>query len=104
MAVEPNLSDVHADLIGRFEHDKRLRYVEVVQAETSTSVAALKNEVAAVRADAKEDKAEILAAIRESKSESLAAIRDAKLNPVWIGTIVGIIMLVLAVAGVAAVR
>lgn len=38
---EPTLSDVHADLVGRFEHDKRLRLVEQGQARTEAIIADL---------------------------------------------------------------
>lgn len=38
---EPSLSDVHADLVGRFEHDKRLRLVEQGQARTEAVIADL---------------------------------------------------------------
>lgn len=101
---DPSLSDVHADLVSRFETDKRLRHVEVGYAEMTASMGAVKNDVAAVRADQKEDKAEILAAIRESKAETTAEIRASKLNPAWVGVIVSIILLVLAVSGIAALR
>jgi hypothetical protein len=39
--AEPTLSDVHADLVGRFEHDKRLRLVEQGQARTEAILAEL---------------------------------------------------------------
>jgi len=35
---EQSLSDVHADIVARFEHDKRIRHLEV---ESATTVAAL---------------------------------------------------------------
>ena len=38
---EPSLSDVHADLVGRFKHDERLRHVEQEQAAMRAAIAEL---------------------------------------------------------------
>lgn len=39
--ADPTLSDVHADLVGRLEQDKRLRIVEQQQAAMTTAIAEL---------------------------------------------------------------
>ncbi|MDN5854484.1 MAG: hypothetical protein L0K86_16865, partial [Actinomycetia bacterium] len=39
---DDNLSTVHADLVGRFEHDKRIRYLEVEQGVQSATLAEVK--------------------------------------------------------------
>lgn len=67
---EPTLSDVHADLVGRLEQDKRLRALEQAQAAAGADMRAVKDELSHMRAEAKEDKAELLAAIRENKPAS----------------------------------
>lgn len=39
--ADPTLSEVHADLVGRLEQDKRLRVVEQQQAAMTTAIAEL---------------------------------------------------------------
>lgn len=39
--ADPTLSEVHADLVGRLEQDKRLRLVEQQQAAAMVAIAAL---------------------------------------------------------------
>lgn len=68
--AEPALSEVHADLVGRLKHDERLRNVEQEQAAQSATMAALRDEIRAMRLDAKTDKAEVLAAIEANRPKS----------------------------------
>jgi hypothetical protein len=72
--AEPTLSDVHADLSGRLELDKRLRGVEIEQASQAAAVNGLREEIHAMRTDQKEDKAEIVQAIRDSKVKPWPAV------------------------------
>lgn len=86
---EPTLSDVHADLVGRFQHDERLRHVETVQSAQSATMNAVREEIRAMRADAKDDKLEVL-----------SAIADAKPKPVWpaVSGVIACVALLLVVA------
>lgn len=86
---DPTLSDVHADLVGRFQHDERLRHVETVQAAQTATMNAVREEIREMRADAKQDKGEVL-----------AAIADAKPKPIWpaVSSVIACVALLLVVA------
>ena len=71
---EPSLSEVHADLVGRFQHDERLRHVEQTQAAQNATMHAMLEKVDALRLDAKADKRELLTAIEASKPKVWPAV------------------------------
>lgn len=74
--AETTLSEVHADLVGRLEQDKRLRMLEQAQAASSATMQALLTEVAA-------DRAELRESARATESRLMAAINDAKPKNTW---------------------
>lgn len=81
---EPTLSDVHADLVARFDHERRLRAVEIEQASTSTSVDGLTTEV------------------RTMKVDLLTAIAANAPKPVWpvVGGLASVMMVLMALFAV----
>lgn len=86
--LEPSLSEVHADLVGRFELDKRTRDLEKGYAAQGATVTAMSAEIHAMRDEARADKAELLVAIKDSKPNLWPAV----------AAITGIVVVVLALA------
>lgn len=87
---EPTLSQVHTDLVGRLDHDKRIRDLEAGQAATVTQLSGISGELRGVREDGKATRAELLAAIRENRPE-----------PPWkaMTAMLGLVTLVFLIAG-----
>lgn len=87
---EPTLSDVHADLVGRFDHDKRLRLVEQAQARTEAAIADLPR---------MEDR--LIAAIADVKTEIRRVDAEASTPRPWpaiVSAVVAAVLLILIVA------
>lgn len=78
------LSEVHADLVGRLEHDKRLRAVEVEQASMRSAFEAMRTELPKV------------------EERLTAAIAASKVN-IWpaVGAICAVVLAALTIAGFA---
>lgn len=84
MPQEPDLSTVHADLVGRLEHDKRLRQLEQQQAATT-----------AILADLPRMEDRLVRAIQESRPRNVAQ---------WAAVLVSALAVVVAIVALTATR